>query len=186
MGNTASVKADNDRFKEDVPIKPQIEPVASTETVDNDGEPCTVIFYKEKGYKGRQFAVKVKNSKSSELAMAKVNIKPRSVKFEGKCDAGFGFRGYSKVDYTGKTMDFTADGDYADVPADFGKIKSMQALRAAKAVAKAEVAVKVADNDPTNPVKAEAAVKATAKAEVETAKATDGNTAGSGISGASI
>ena len=142
MGNTASVKADNDRFKEDVPIKPQIEPVASTETVDNDGEPCTVIFYKEKGYKGRQFAVKVKNSNTSELAMAKVNIKPRSVKFEGKCDADFGFRGYSKVDYTGKTMDFTSDGDYAEVPGDFGKIKSMQVLRAAKAVAKAEVAVK--------------------------------------------
>ena len=185
MGNTTSVKADDDRFKEDVPIKPEVEAVASTETVDNNGEPCTVIFYKEKGYKGRQFAVKVKNSKTSELSMAKVKInKPRSVKFEGKCDADFGFRGYSKVDYTGKTMDFTVDGDYADV--NFGKIKSMQALRAAKAVAKAEVAIEVANKDPTNPVKVKAAVKATAKAEVETAKVTDGNTAGSGVSGASI
>tara|TARA_R110002096_G_scaffold240180_5_gene431961 strand:- start:90 stop:626 length:537 start_codon:yes stop_codon:yes gene_type:complete len=178
MGQKNSVRA--------MPEKPKIEAVASTEMVDNDGEPCTVIFYKEKGYKGRQFAVKVKNSKTSEVSVPKVRFKPASVKFEGKCDAGFGFRGYSKVDYTGKTMDFTPDGDYAELSGDFGKIKSMQSIRAAKAIATAEVAVGVAEKDPNNPVKVKAAVKATAKAEVETAKVTDGNTTGSDISGASI
>jgi|TARA_R110000850_G_scaffold248802_4_gene373708 hypothetical protein len=88
------------------PKKLEIEPVGIEESVDENGEQCNIILYKEKGFRGREFAIKVKagGSGSSTIESEGLQNPIRSVEVKGPgCDsADFEFRGYSGKKFDGK------------------------------------------------------------------------------------
>lgn len=147
MGNTASVKSQDS----DIPPKIDLEPVAAEDTVDSKGRPCTIVFYKEKGYKGRMLAVKVRKGDTkirpsvNDWGATDVN----SARFEGKCTAedvgSFKIRGYTGDKYTGKHMDFDLNGDYNQIPEEFRALESLQIIREIEKAQKEEKAVKKAE-----------------------------------------
>jgi len=153
------------------PLKPEIEPTNIEESIDEDGNRCHVVFYKEKGFKGRQFAVKIKTGQEGDTNVTNSDVPEvsgfggpaKSLKVKGAgCDAAdFKFRGYTQPDLKGRKRVFnTKKKKNFPNPAPIRSFQMMSGLaRAERLLAKAE-------NDPDNNDKVNAAVDATATAEV--------------------
>ena len=153
------------------PPKPEVEPTSIEEAVDSDGKPCHIVFYKEKGFKGREFAVKIKTGQDGVAKMTNSDVSDTSgfgspamsLKVKGAgCDAAdFKFRGYTQPKLKGNKRVFNTKKQK-----NFPRPAPIRSFTLMSGVDRAERALAEAEIDPSNTDKVNAAVDATATAKV--------------------
>ena len=162
MGNKQSMGV----FDYHPPVKPEVEPTHIEDSVDENGKKCSIVFYKERGFKkGRKFAVKIDTSGDDTNSVGDIKkflgSSAKSVKVKGAgCDAaGFTFRGYSQPDLKGKKRVFNTKKQK--------NFPRPAPIRSYEMSAGAERAIADAETDPGNNAKVNKAVNRTAEAMVD-------------------
>tara|TARA_R110002074_G_scaffold380416_1_gene559103 strand:- start:104 stop:619 length:516 start_codon:yes stop_codon:yes gene_type:complete len=153
------------------PPKPEVEPTSIEEAVDDDGKPCHIVFYKEKGFKGREFAMKINAGQKGSTSIANADMTKygplggpaKSLKVKGAgCDAAdFKFRGYTQPKLKGNKRVFNTKKQK-----NFPRPAPIRSFTLMSGVDRAERALAEAEIDPSNTDKVNAAVDATATAKV--------------------